>query len=127
MEKIGHWELEYDEQLYFNENVYLYWVVGDGFNSQYNTKSFCIGYNSETNNMGFVSYVNRSNWNNDIEVVETISDNNYPWINVILFSEVNGGKGDYPEQYKYFVQFMSEINKEEVKKLILRDVIEDIL
>ena len=126
MQKIGHWILEYDEQSFFNENVYLYWVVGDESSENYKTRSFCIGYNDDTNNIGFICYVG-NNWNKDIEIIETITNGDYPWSKILLLSEVNGGKENYSEQYYFFIQFINEVDKNEVKRLIQKELIDDLL
>ena len=128
MQKIGHWILEFDEEAFFAEDLYLYWVVGDESTDRYKSKSFCIAYNENTNNIGFVSYIGSSNnWDNDIEIVETICNKNFPWSKILLLSEKNGGKGHYPEQYYYYVQFTKETDKHEVKRLIQKEIIDDIL
>ena len=126
MQKIGHWLLEFDEKSYIFDNVYLYWVVGDATDEKYDTKSFCIGYDEDTDKLGFLSYIGK-HWNQDIEIIETLYDEKYPWCKICLLSNINGGKSEYSEQYQYYLQFMSEVDITEVQRLIQKEIIDDMI
>ena len=122
MQKIGRWILEYDEESYLIEGLHLYWVVTDSDTSI----SFCIGYNENTTNVGFIIYANNS-WNDDIEIIERLTNKDFPNLHILLLSNKFNKEYSYDEKYRQYITFMSEVNIDEVKRLITKEIIDDLL
>jgi len=125
MQRIGRWILEYDSESYLVKDLYLYWVVSDN-DAHDNFMSFCIGYNTFNNNLGFLIYDSNNKWNKDIEIIERIKNDDFPWIDILLLSHINN-EDDYEPQYYEYIKFIEEVDINEVKRLIDKELVDDLL